>query len=185
MQILKPHLRPDPHQKTFALLCDAAYELGRTTVCDNTPVAPQWTGPPPGVVQAQAMLYLSLTATIFSALIAIHVKQWLNHYASVDLQASVVERGRNRQRKFDALATWHFHRVMELPLLLLQAALFLLLCTTFRYLWATNTTLAYYVLGLTFAIVFFFISIATLGRPSGAVRAESPEAAFFVQPPVL
>jgi len=38
---------------------------------DNIPKLPQWVGPPPTIVQVQAILYASLVASLFSAFLAI------------------------------------------------------------------------------------------------------------------
>ena len=78
---------------------------------------------------AQVMLHTSLTTFIFLAFVAAFGKQWLKHYASVDMLASAVERDTDRQQKLNNLVTWHFRCVMRLPLLMLQVGLFLLTCT--------------------------------------------------------
>ena len=112
------------------------------------------------------MLYASLAASILSLFVATLCKLWLNHYASVDMQASAIERSMNRQRKLDNLNTWHFHHVVQLPWLMLQVALFLLICAFFRYLWAADTILVWTVPGLTASIFSFFFLIIALGRSS-------------------
>ena len=185
MRVLGPHLRPYPGQETLPLLCDIVYELGHAAICDNITMVQQWTGPPPGIIQAQVMLYASFATSMLSALVATLVKQWLSYYASVDVQASAIERGTNRQRKLNGLVTWHFHRVRQLPLLMLQGAGLLFVSAISRYVWAINTTLTWNVLGLTFVLLVICIPIVALGRPSRAAPIKCPDPAFFVWLPVL
>ena len=113
------------------------------------------------------MLCASFTAFMFSAFIAMLGKQWLYHYTSaIDIQGSPTERGQNRQREFDRLATWHFHRVMQLPLFMLQVGISLCICALARYLWNTNTTLTWIILGSTSIAAIRSLSTIVLGRPS-------------------
>ena len=129
-------LQPDPNQESAALLCVILYNMNNTTFGDNVPTIPQpWTGPPPAIAQVQAILYASLAASLFAAFLAMLSKQWLNRYASVNMRGSAIERSQNRQQKLDGIDSRYFNYVMELPPLMLQAALLLLGCALSRYLW--------------------------------------------------
>jgi len=83
---------------------------------------------------------------LFSAFLAMLGKQWLNRYASTDLQGTAIERSQNRQRKLDGVVAWYFDQVMASLSLMLQVALLLLGCALSRYLWETVTSV---ILGLT------------------------------------
>ena len=142
---------------------------------DDIPTLPQpWTGPPPTIVQVQAILYASLAASLFSAFLAMLGKQWLNRYASVDLRGSAIERSQNRQRKFDGIVDWYFDHVMGSPSLMLQAALLLLGCALSRYLWEINTTVASVVLGVTSFGVLFYLFIVVAGAAFVSCPYQTP-----------
>ena len=123
--------KPDPNEETAALLRFLAYKADNT-IFKTVSSIPQWTGPPRATVQVQAILFASLTASLFSAFLATLGKQWLNRYASVDLQPSVIECCRNQQKKLDGVASWHFENVMELVPVMLQAAFLMLGCALSR-----------------------------------------------------
>ena len=119
------------------------------------------------IVQVQALLFASLTASLFSAFLAMLGKQWLNQYASVDMWGSAIERSRNWQRKVDRIVSWYFDNVMESLPLMLQAALLLLGCALSRYLWEINMTVALVVLGITSFSVLFYLFIVIAVSSSG------------------
>ena len=167
---VQPHLQSDPNEETAALLRVLIYKIDNTTFGNNIPPIPQWSGPPHMIVQVQAMLYASLAASLFSALLAMLGKQWLNRYASIDMRGSVIERSQNRQRKLNGIVAWYFDPVIESLPLMLQFALFLLGCALSRYLSEVDTTVASVVLGLTsfgFASYAFFVI-------AGAASASCP-----------
>ena len=114
------------------------------------------------MVHVQAILFASLSVSLISAFLAMVGKQWLNRYASADMQGSAVERGRNRQRKLDGIVAWYFNHVMELLPLMLQAALLLLGCALSRYLWGISITVASVIIGVTSLglILYLFITLA-------------------------
>ena len=120
------------------------------------------------------MLYASLAASLFSALLAMLGKQWLNRYKSTDMQGTVIERNQNRQQKLNGIISWYFGYVMEALPLMLQAALLLLGCALCRYLWEINTTIASVVLGVTSFGVIFYISIVVAGTMSKSCPYQTP-----------
>ena len=73
-----PQLQPDPGDETAALLRILIYKIDNTAFGDDVPTLPQWTGPPRAMVRAQAILFASLAASLFSAFLAMLGKQWLN-----------------------------------------------------------------------------------------------------------
>ena len=126
------------------------------------------------IVQVQAILYASLTATLLSASLAMLGKQWLNQYASTDMRGTAIERSQNRQRKLNGMAIWNFDLVMQLPPFMLQIALLLLSCALSRYLWEINITVASVVLGVTlFGIISYFFIVA-YGASSESCPYQTP-----------
>ena len=136
--------------------------MDNTTFGNHVPTLPQWTGPPSAIVHVQAILFASLTASLFSAFLAMLGKQWLNYYDSTYIRGTAIERSQNRQRKLDGFVAWYFENVMELLPLMLQAALLLFSCALSRYLWEVNMTIASVVLGVTsFGVLsYVFILVA-------------------------
>jgi len=173
---VQPQLQPDPNDETAALLRVLIHKIDNTTFGDDIPAVPQWSGPPRTIVQVQAILYASLAASLFSAFLAMLGKQWLNRYASIDVRGSSIERGQNRQRKFDGLVTWYFDRVMESLPLMLQYALLLLGCALSRYLWDIHMTVASVVLGATLFGVVFYVFVVIAGISSVNCPYQTPSA---------
>ena len=163
-------LQPDPNEETAALLRVLIHKVDNTTFGDDVPAVPQWAGPPRMIIQVQAILLASLAVSLFSAFLAMLGKQWLNRYVSVDIRGSLVERGRNRQRKLNGIVSWYFDHVMESLPLMLQVALLLHGCAVSRYFWEIDMTVAAVGIGVTsFALIFYiFIVIA------GAVFVSCP-----------
>ena len=172
-------LQPDPIDETSALLRVLIYKIDNTTFGDNVPALPQWTGPPRAIVQVQAILFSSLAISLFSALLAMLGKQWLNRYESTDMRGSAIERSHNRQQKQDGVVAWGFERVMESLPLMLQAALLLLGCALSRYLWEIDITVASVVLGMTSFGVIFYLLIVVAGTVSESCPYQTPGAHIF------
>jgi len=171
---VQSQLQPDTGEESAALLRVLIHKIDNTTFGDNTPTIPQWNGPPHTIVQVQAILYASLAASLFSALLAMLGKQWLNRYASTDVRGTAIERSKNRQRKLDGIVAWYFNHVMELLPLMLQAALLLLGCALTFYLWGINTTIASVVLGVTSSGIIFYIFIIVAGAVSESCPYRTP-----------
>ncbi|KAF9777416.1 hypothetical protein BJ322DRAFT_659378 [Thelephora terrestris] len=169
---VNPSLQPDPNDETAALLRILIYKIDNTTFGNDVPTLPQWTGPPRAIVHVQAILFASLAVSLFSALLAMLGKQWLNQYATTDMRGTTIERSHHRQRKVDGVVTWHFDHVMEALPLMLQAALLLLGCALSRYLWEINIVVASVVIGVTSFGVIFYLFIIIAGRPSRVVRIK-------------
>ena len=167
-------LQPDPNEESAALLRVLIHKIDNTTFGNSPPTLPQWTGPPPVIVQVQAILFASLTASLFSAFLAMLGKQWLNRYASTDLRGSAIERSQNRQRKLDGIVTWYFNPLMETPPLMLQVALLLLGYALSRYLWGVSVAVASVVLAVTSSGVLFYIFIIIAGIASESCPYQTP-----------
>ena len=172
-------LQPDPNNETAALLRVLIYKIDNTTFGNNVPTLPQWTGPPHMAVQVQAVLFASLTVSLFSAFLAMLGRQWLNRYESIDMRGSAIERSHNRQRKLDGIVVWYFDHVMELLPLMLQAALLLLGCALSRYLWEINIIVASVVLGVTSFGLIFYLFIVIAGTASESCPYQTPPAHIF------
>ena len=169
-------LQPDPNDQTVALLRVLIYKIDNTTFGNDVPTLPQWTGPPRMIVDVQAILFASLTASLLSAFLAMLGKQWLNRYASIDVRGSAIERSQNRQRKLDGIVSWYFDYVLESLPLMLQAGLLLLGCALSRYLWDVNTTVGSVVIGITSFGVLFFLFIVVAGVASMSCPYQTPAA---------
>ena len=150
--------------------------MNNTAFGGAVPTVPQWSGPPRTIVQVQAMLYASLTASLLSAFLATLGKQWLNQYASSDMRGTAIERSQNRQRKFDGIVAWYFNHVLELLPLMLQFALLLLGCALSLYIWGIDTTVASVVLGVTSFGVTSYSSIVVAGAVSTSCPYQTPGA---------
>ena len=175
IQVL-PQLQPDPNEETTALLRVLIHKIDNTTFGNHTPALPRWSGPPQTIVQVQAILFASLTTSLFSAFLAMLGKQWLNRYASTDMRGTAIERSQNRQRKLDGIIAWYFHHIIESLPLMLQAALLLLDCALTRYLWNVNITVASVVLGATVSGVIFYLFIVAAGMASEDCPYQTPGA---------
>jgi len=113
--IVHSEFQPDSNEETNALLRVIIHQIDNTTFGGQVPTVPQWTGPSHMAIQVQAILFASLCASLFSALLAMLGKQWLNRCAPVDMRGTMVERGQHRQRKIDGIVNWYFDHVMESP----------------------------------------------------------------------
>ena len=82
---------------------------------------------PNGIDIAFALFFASSLHCIFAAIFAILLKQCLANYL-VHKGESLIERCRDRQRKFDALEEWRFDLFLKIPRVLLLIALPLLIC---------------------------------------------------------
>lgn len=176
---VQPQLQQDPNAETAALLRVLINKIDNSTFGGNVPTVPDWSGPPPTAVQVQAILYASLVVSLFSAFLAMLGKQWLNRYASVEMRGSAIQRSQNRQRKHDGTVTWRFGWVMEALPLMLQGALFLLVCALSLYLFGVDTTVASVVLGVTLFGVAFYASIIIAGTASESCPYQTPLARLF------
>ena len=172
-------LRPNPNDETAALLRVLIHKIDNTIFGGNPPSLPQWTGPPRMIVHVQAMLFASLAASLLSAFLAMHGKQWLNRYASVDMRGTTIERSQNRQRKLDGIVTWYFSHVMESLSSMLLIALLLLGCALSRYLWEINTIVAAVVLSVTSFGVAFYTFIVVAGAAFESCPYQTPGARIF------
>jgi len=182
---VQPQLQSDPNEETVALLRVLIHKIDNSTFGGDTPTVPQWSGPPHIIVQVQAILYASLAASLFSALLAMLGKQWLNRYASIDMRGSAIERSQNRQRKLDGIVTWYFDHVMESLPLMLQIALLLLGCALSRYLWEVDTTVASVVLGFTSFGVVSYAFFIVAGATSASCPYQTPGANILRHVPVF
>ena len=168
-------LEPDPSDETVALLRFLIYQMNNTAFGKDIPSPTQLSGGPSlAIVQVQAMLYASLAVSLFSALLAMLGKQWLNRYESADMRGTVIERSQNRQRKLNGIICWCFERVIEAPPQMLQLALLLLGCAMSRYLWEVDATIQLVVLSFTSFGVIFYLFIVVAGIASENCPYQTP-----------
>ena len=130
---------------------------------DVDPESATWTGPPPGIVASQSLLYASLTTSLIAAILAMLGKQWVNRYLR-NRGGSAVDKSRDRQRKLDGLEKWHFRLVIESLPVMLQIALLLFAGALSRYLWTISRAVAGVVIAATLfgvaSYVFFTLAAA-------------------------
>ena len=169
-------LQPNPNGETAALLRVLLFKIDNTTFGNDVPPLPQWTGPSRAMVQVQAILFASLTVSLFSAFLAMLGKQWLNRYDSTDMRGSAIERSHNRQKKLDGIVAWYFNHVMESLPLMLQAAFLLLGCALSRYLWGIDIIIAVVVVGVTSSGVLFYLLIIIAGMTFESCPYQTPGA---------
>ena len=174
-----PQLQPNSNDDTAALLRVLIYKIDNTSFGNDVPTIPQWAGPPHAIVQVQAILFASLTASLFSAFLAMLGKQWLNRYDSTEMRGTAIERSQNRQRKLNGIVTWYFRYVMESLPLMLQAALLLLDCALSRYLWEVNAIVASVVIGVTSFGVICYLFICVAGASFESCPYQTPGASAF------
>ena len=123
-----------------------------------------WTGPPPGIVTVQSLLYASLATSLFAAFLAMLGKQWVNRYLR-NRGGSAADKSRDRQRKLDGLEGWHLHLAIEGLPVMLQLALLLLGCALTQYLWTISRCVAGVIIAVTVlgvALYTFLTLAATL-----------------------
>jgi len=120
------------------------------------------------------MLYASLTASLFSAFLAMLGEQWLNQYVSTNMRGTAIERSQNRQRKLNGIVNWYFEYVMESLPLMLQVALLLLGSALGKYLWGINATIALVVLGVTSFGITFYLFVVVAGAASESCPYQTP-----------
>jgi hypothetical protein len=131
------------------------------------------------MVDVQAILYASLSASLLSAFLAMLGRQWLNRYMSTDVRGSAIDRSQNRQRKLDGIVGWYFDSVMQSLPLMLQIALLLLGCALSRYLWEISSIIASVVLGVTSFGFLFYLFILLVGTVWKSCPYQTPGSTFF------
>ena len=175
---INQQLQPDPNEETAALLRVLIHKFDNTTFGGSTPTVPVWPGPSRTVVQVQSILFSSLAASLFSALLAMLGKQWLNRYIYVDVRGSAIERSQHRQLKINGIVKWYFEYVMGSLPVMLQFSLLLLGCALSQYLWTMDSTVAAVVLGTTSFGVLAYALIVIMGTFSESCPYQTPAAHF-------
>ena len=175
---INQQLQPNPNEETAALLRVLIYKVDNTTFGGSTPTVPAWTGPSRTIIQVQSILFLSLAASLFAALLAMLGKQWLNRYISVDVRGSAIERSQHRQLKMNGIVKWCFEYVMGSLPVMLQFSLLLLGCALSQYLWTMDATVGAVVLGVTSFGVLAYALIVTMGTFSKSCPYQTPASHF-------
>ena len=160
---LQSQLQPDYTQLNYDLLWMMANSTGLQPPSQPSSDPGPWTGPGPFNFLAQILICLSLLVSLLAALVAVLAKQWLNHYSQINIHGSLVDYGRDRQRKMDGMATWQFKSVIECLPIMLQIALLLLGLGLSGYLFVTSDTIGWVALG--FVVIsytlYFILSIVS------------------------
>lgn len=121
---------------------------------------PRWTGPDPAVAHVQAILYLSLVASLLTASIAVLSKQWLNRYSQIKTRGSV-DLSRHRQRKMNEEVAWCLDIAMKCSPLILQAAILLLNYALFDYLFFIDEVIAGTLIGFSVFSLLLYLFIGS------------------------
>ena len=172
-------LQPSSGDETAALLRVLIHKIDNTTFGNDVPTLLQRLNPPRRLVRVQAILFASLSVSLFAAFLAMLGKQWLNRYQSIGMQGSIVDRGQDRQRKLDGIDRWYFDVVVESLPVMLQAALLLLGCALSLYLWGIDTTIASVVVGITSFGFTFYLFIIASGVVSDTCPYQTPVSQFL------
>ena len=141
---------------------------------DADPGAVVWTGPPPGTVTVQALLYASLATSLFAAFVAVLGKQWINRYIR-NRGGSAAEKSRDRQRKLDGFEKWHFHLVIESLPVMLQLAVLLLGSALSHYLWTISRPIAGMILAITLLGLAIYVFLT---RGDDLLQLPLPDTSF-------
>lgn len=110
--------------------------LDASTGADAT--FPWWNRSDPTVTRARTILYSIFAALLLAASTATLGRLWLHHYIWIEIYGSTVDRGRNHQRKVNALIIRHFRPVMGIPFLFLEAGIILVFYGTCDFLTPIN-----------------------------------------------
>jgi hypothetical protein len=140
----------------------------------NTPPSPPtWGGPSSAQITVSALLYTSLSTSLFAAFLAMLGKQWVNRYTR-HMGGSVAERCEDRQRKLNGIERWPFRIVIESLPVLLQLSLFLFAVALSHSLWDVNRSVALVVVGFTAFGVLFYTCIVIFGSFSYECPFQTP-----------
>ena len=160
---VQSQLEPDPNDMTAAYMQILIRAVNSSLFpnADQTPIT--WTGPPPGIITVQSLLYTSLATSLFASFLAMLAKQWVKRYLR-NHGGSAADKSRDRQRKLDGLERWYFRLVIESLPVILQLALLLLGCALSRHLWTISRTVAGVIITFTLfgiiSYVFFTLAAA-------------------------
>ena len=160
---VQSQLEPDPNETTAAYMQILIHAVNGSIFpnVDQDPIT--WTGPPPGIITVQSLLYTSLATSLFASFLAMLAKQWVNRYLR-NRGGSAADKSRDRQRKLDGLERWYFRLVIESLPVILQLALLLLGCALSRHLWTISRAVAGIIIAFTLfgiiSYVFFTVAAA-------------------------
>ena len=138
---IHPRLEVDQQEDTSALLRVLLSKTTDTTFTDGTPEVPQWIDPPPTIIAAEILLYLSLASELAVVLFAILAKQILHLYASAGKSASEIKSQSANSLPFRILAFGLHAGIVLLPALL-QGSILLFGFGVTIYVWKINTPIA-------------------------------------------
>jgi hypothetical protein len=145
---------------------------------DADPGAVNRTGPPPGIITVQSLLYASLVTSLFAAFLSMLGKQWVNRYLR-NHGGSAADKSRDRQRKLDGLQKWHFHLAIESLPVMLQLALLLLGCALSQYLWTISRTVAGVVIAVTVLGVTLYVFLTLAATLYYSCPYQTPPSTFI------
>ena len=162
---------------TAAYMKILIHAVNASLFLDADPDAIAWTGPPPGIVTVQALLYASLVTSLFAAFVAVLGKQWVNRYIR-NRGGSAADKSRDRQRKLDGFEKWHFHLVIESLPIMLQLAVLLLGCALSCYLWTISRTVAGIILAITLLGVTLYVFLTLVAAIYYSCPYQTPPSAI-------
>ena len=163
----------------MALLRAILLTLNQSAIPGETPtVPPVQEDPPSEIVTATCLMYVSLLISLLGAFVSMLAKQWINQYLR-NSGGSMIERCRDRQRKFDGIEKWSLHLFVTNLLATLQLSLLFLACGLSKYMWSINTSVA--IIIVTFAIfgVGFYVATFIAGMLSYESPFQTPLSTFL------
>ena len=171
---VQPKLQPDPNEQSAALLRAILLTLNQSAIPGETPtVPPAQEDPPSEIVTATCLMYASFLISLLAAFVAMLAKQWINRYLRTS-RGSMIERCRDRQRKFDGIEKWSLHLFVTNLLSTLQVSLLLLVYGLCQYMWSINTPVASVLIGFAISGVGFYVATVIAGTLSYASPFQTP-----------
>jgi hypothetical protein len=118
-----------------------------------------WSALPRSTFVTQALLYIGLSATLASALLALFAKRLMSQHPSTRLWGPDIGQGQHRLRRL----TLRFDVVLFTSFFLLQSAIVFFSFALSVYLWIVNSTIATLVPIVTLGVLSFYTSHFTAG----------------------
>lgn len=183
-----PALSPPSPDPSVAILAQISAQLNNLQINGQTITStqPPAQGPvtsssvPAPLIIVNTLWFTSLIFSLVSASIGILLKQWLREYEYDHvIKASIEEKLRLRQLRYDSLERWRVKEIVMLLPVLLQIALIMFLIGLVELAWTLNPIVAAFV--ITFVTVALVFTAVTTVLPAVfmACPYRSPQARLF------
>lgn len=166
-------LGPNPADTPTAYIEAIPKKLQTPSSTGDSVTLRAWTGPSSADVTVSILLYASLSASPFTAFLAMHGKQCLNRYAR--RQGGLAAEGcEDRQQRFSGLPRWPLGIVIESLPVLLQFSPLLPGAALSRFFWDANRASAPITAGFTVYYVLYYACIVIAGTLSSKCPFQTP-----------